>query len=361
MISKTILILIIVAVIVVGSIVTGPTAFAQKKVKTLETECADKKGTIEAFFCEAIFALQDAFEALQVKTEQLIDTDESLQDQIDNISAGLTVDLTTGDVDVGNDLTVAGSVTVGSAITIDGTNNKITGSAATEIATTTGAITIDPGDNGLVLTIGTDGTIDSASIDSTSIVDGSIALADLAGDSVNSAKIVDGSIVLVDLSFDTATQTELDSHAADPSVHHDRYTDAEAVTAVGPHTDLGTIPTEIVALQLVSHEPITVTNIQNFGFELGPHTVDTTLTEVEVDAFVANNGFSLGPHYTDADAIAAVGVHTSRYTNAEAVTAVGPHTASPTQTDIEGLGFVTGAHTVDTDTNADVVWNRTNS
>jgi len=170
-----------------------------------------------------------------------------------------------------------------------------------------------------------------------------------------------------ELTFDTANQDELDTHTANAAAHHDKYTNAEAVTAVGPHTDLGTIPTEILALQFVSHEPITVTNIQNFGFELGPHAVDTTLTEVEVDAFVANNGFSLGPHYTDADAIAAVGAHTSRYTDTEAVNAVGPHTdlgTIPTEiaalqlishepitvTDIEGFGFELGPHTPDTDT-----------
>ena len=39
------------------------------------------------------------------------------------------------------------------------------------------------------------------------------------------------SITAAELAFDPATQGELDSHAGDPSAHHTRYTNAEAVTA----------------------------------------------------------------------------------------------------------------------------------
>ncbi len=53
--------------------------------------------------------------------------------------------------------------------------------------------------------------------------------------------------------------------------------------------------------------------VANNGFSVGPHAVDTNtqLTEAQVDAFVLNNGFTTEPHYTDADAIAAVGPHTT--------------------------------------------------
>ena len=58
-----------------------------------------------------------------------------------------------------------------------------------------------------------------------------------------------GSVTTAELAFDPATQTELDSHAADASAHHTRYTDAEAVAAaqtgggfatLGANTFLGT-------------------------------------------------------------------------------------------------------------------------
>ncbi len=52
------MILAIAAAFVAGSILTGSMAFAGGP-KTLETECAAKKGTIEAFLCEAISDLKE--------------------------------------------------------------------------------------------------------------------------------------------------------------------------------------------------------------------------------------------------------------------------------------------------------------
>ena len=48
-----------------------------------------------------------------------------------------------------------------------------------------------------------------------------------------------GSVTTAELAFDPATQGELDGHAGDSSAHHARYTDAEAVAAVGPVATLG--------------------------------------------------------------------------------------------------------------------------
>lgn len=130
---------------------------------------------VGAFFIGTLTSL--AFvDAQQPPVGPLHDLREAIQE------LGILIETDTiviGDSD--DTVEIPGTLEVGSTITVDGITNKITGSAATEIATTTGDITIDPGDNGLVLTIGTDGTIDSASIDSTSIVDGSILPADLAG------------------------------------------------------------------------------------------------------------------------------------------------------------------------------------
>ncbi len=164
--------------------------------------------------------------------------------------------------------------------------------------------------------------------------------------------------------------------------HTVKYTDAEAVSAVGPHT----VDTD-------TH--IDKTGIEGFGFVDGAHTVDTTLDQAGVEGL----GFVTGSHtvkYTDSEAVAAVGPHTVdtdthidktgieslgfvdgahtvdttldqagveglgfvtgshtvKYTDAEAVSAVGPHTVNTDthidKTGIEGLGFVDGAHTVDT-------------
>jgi len=43
-------------------------------------------------------------------------------------------------------------------------------------------------------------------------------------------------VAATELDFDTATQAELDAHGLVADAHHTRYTDGEAVTAVGPHT-----------------------------------------------------------------------------------------------------------------------------
>jgi hypothetical protein len=39
--------------------------------------------------------------------------------------------------------------------------------------------------------------------------------------------------------------------------------------------------------------------VANNNYSTGPHTIDTTLSEGEVDAFVANNNYSTGPHTVD--------------------------------------------------------------
>ncbi|HEB89360.1 MAG TPA: hypothetical protein ENI85_07295 [Deltaproteobacteria bacterium] len=43
-------------------------------------------------------------------------------------------------------------------------------------------------------------------------------------------------IATTELAFDPATQSELDAHASASSAHHARYSDAEAIAAVGPHS-----------------------------------------------------------------------------------------------------------------------------
>ncbi|GMV39089.1 MAG: hypothetical protein AMXMBFR64_08050 [Myxococcales bacterium] len=99
--------------------------------------------------------------------------------------------------------------------------------------------------------------------------------ADQAGDLACS-----GCVAIGELAFDPATQAELDAHAADASAHHTRYTNAEAVAAMGAKA----------AGNPLHHD-----------------------------------------RYTNAEAVAAMGakgagnpLHHDRYTDAEAVAAVGP-------------------------------------
>jgi len=88
-----------------------------------------------------------------------------------------------------------------------------------------------------------------------------------------------------------------------------------------------TIQTEIIALQLVSHEPLTVTDVQGFGFELGPHTdLGTITTEIIALQLVSHEPVTVA----DIEALGFV---------------QGPHTAPPTTADIEALGFAQGPHT----------------
>jgi len=71
----------------------------------------------------------------------------------------------------------------------------------------------------------------------------------------------------------TALDLDLGPNAIDNPLNHDRYTDAEARAAVGPHTPAYTDDMARAAV--------------------GDHTVDTTLSDAEVDAFVTNGKLDL--------------------------------------------------------------------
>jgi len=130
--TKTILILTIVAALVAGSISTGTIAFAENE-KTLETECSSKKGNLFSFLCEAIFTLQE---------------------QIATLSAGIQV-MPSGDViiDAGptGEITILGDTTIASTLSV----------GATTIASETGDVNVDG-----TLTVGST-SIDSATGDIT--------------------------------------------------------------------------------------------------------------------------------------------------------------------------------------------------
>ena len=82
-------------------------------------------------------------------------------------------------------------------------------------------------------------------------------------------------------------QTDLAAHAASPVVHHARYTDAEAVSAVGPHTvDTNPPRTDAEILGVVD----------TAGYVTGDHTTntDTQLNQAGVIAL----GFATGAHYS---------------------------------------------------------------
>jgi hypothetical protein len=92
-----------------------------------------------------------------------------------------------------------------------------------------------------------------------------------------------------ELTFDPATQAELDGHAGAAGAHHARYTDAEAVTAVGPHT---TDTDTLGGLSCASGE-IASWNGAAWACAADADTADTQLSDAEVDAFVVNGALDL--------------------------------------------------------------------
>ena len=86
------------------------------------------------------------------------------------------------------------------------------------------------------------------------------------------------------------------------------------------------VPTaNILAAAVTQHESaLTITESQISDLT---HTIDTNLTETEVDAFVANNGYSIGSHTVDTN---------TQLSDAEVATAA------------INEGFVTGPHTIET-------------
>jgi len=69
-------------------------------------------------------------------------------------------------------------------------------------------------------------------LDSDDLASDAITQTKIAADAVGSDEIANSSVGTGHLSFDTATQTELDNHAASSSVHHSRYADSEARSAI---------------------------------------------------------------------------------------------------------------------------------
>jgi hypothetical protein len=160
-----------------------------------------------------------------------------------------------------------------------------------------------------------------------------------------------------ELGFDAATQTELDAHAATAEAHHTRYTDAEAIEAVGPHTvdtTLGNAEVDAFvvdgALDLFAGTTLNGAAIQTGadadtlgGLICGDGEVAKKVSGVWSCAADATGGTAsdlvcencvaeaeLGfdaANQTELDAHAATAeAHHARYTDAEAIEAVGPHT-----------------------------------
>lgn len=119
----------------------------------------------------------------------------------------------------------------------DAIGNAMTGTGATSVSydDQAGTITVNSTDTDTTLSnqevqtaINNDG--DHGSTASHNYFSGNYA--DLSGVSVTSGDIADGTIAEADLGFDTATQGELDTHAGKAGVHHAKYTDGNAVSAV---------------------------------------------------------------------------------------------------------------------------------
>ena len=129
-----------------------------------------------------------------------------------------------------------------------------------------------------------------------------------------------------ELTFDTTTQAEFDTHTANTAAHHGRYTDVEAVAAVGPHT-ADTKLTEAQVETFITNGVIDLfvgTTLGSAVISTGAHTADTTLTEAQVETFITNGVIDLFTGTTLGGASISTGSHTTRYTDTEAVAAVGP-------------------------------------
>jgi hypothetical protein len=88
-------------------------------------------------------------------------------------------------------------------------------------------------------------------------------------------------VAATELDFDTATQAELDAHGVAVDAHHTRYTDAEAVTAVGPHT--------ADTLTGLSCAPNQVAAWSGAAWACAADAdTDTQLNETQVEGFVTN-------------------------------------------------------------------------
>ena len=139
-----------------------------------------------------------------------------------------------------------------------------------------------------------------------------------------------------ELGFDPATQAELDTHGGTAAAHHARYTDAEAITAVGPHT---TDTDTVGALSCASGEVAKWNGaawacaVDDSGGAASDLTCTSCVDETEL-GFDTANQTELNTHAATVDA------HHARYTDAEAVTAVGAHTVDTTLTNAEVDAFV---------------------
>lgn len=81
-----------------------------------------------------------------------------------------------------------------------------------------------------------------------------------------------------ELGFDPATQAELDLHAALPAAHHARYTDGEAIAAVGPHvTSIGGLAGGTVLGSVASLGEV---ESQSGGFRFPDASLQTSAADV---------------------------------------------------------------------------------
>jgi hypothetical protein len=137
---------------------------------------------------------------------------------------------------------------------------------------------------------------------------------------------------------------------------------------LSPRQAVGSVPTALVAADVVidpsSNIGTAVANAQaTADAAAASHTVDTTLDDAAVDAFVSNNGFSTGAHIPQLTApeIAALGFASGPHTvdsklDEAAVDAfvanngfsTGAHIPQLTAPEIAALGFVSGPHTLNT-------------
>ena len=144
------------------------------------------------------------------------------------------------------------------------------------------------GSNVISSTLGTD-------IDSSEIVDGTVALIDLAADSVNSSKIVDGSIANADLANSSVTVTAGTGLSGGGSVALGGTVTLNLANDFGASIDSGEITNGTITLADLAQNSCGDGQVIKWSNGstawVCANDIDTQLSEAQVDTYTSNNGY----------------------------------------------------------------------